>query len=190
MDFDELLTAAEQAPTPSKVVRVCIDPTVAVKRAGLLAAVDEAKKADAKAEAGDQRLGAAVEKVTARTDAAVAELEAFDTEVVKSLITLKFTRLEGQIWALLTSAFPMRIDVALDRHYGYDYDAVTEAAARRSGVRVDDDGEHPLTDEQWQRLWKILSGHDVGQIRDAVWTLNEYEPEQHIDALVKDFGAA
>jgi hypothetical protein len=84
----------------------------------------------------------------------------------------------------------MRIDVALDRHYGYNYDAVTENATRVSGARVDGDEEHPITTEQWDRLFKILAGHDVEQIRDAVWTLNEYEPSQHIEALVKGFGAA
>ncbi len=190
MDFDELLTAAEAVETPYKTVRVCVNPTVAVRRGALLDALEQAKLDDAKAVSADQRLGAPVEKSTARTDAAVAALEAFDDEVLKSLITVKFTRLDGQTWAILTSAYPMRIDIALDRSFGYNYDAVTEAATRRSGVRVDDDGEHEITEEQWSRLFKILSGHDIERIRDAVWTLNEYEPSQHIEALVKGFGAA
>ena len=98
--------------------------------------------------------------------------------------------LDGQAWSILTAANPMRLDVPLDRNYGYNFDAVTEAATRRSGVVLDDDGEQPLTDEQWTRLFKVLSGHDVNVIRDAVWTLNEWEPAQHVEALVKGFGAA
>lgn len=190
MDFDELLTAAESAPTPSRTVRVCVNPSVAEKRAALLKALEEAKAADAKVSSDDQRLAAPTVTSTERTDAAAAALDAFDDEVQKSLVTLKFTRLDGQTWALLTSAFPMRVNVALDRHYGYDYDAVTEAATRKSGVRLDDAGEHPLSEEQWTRLFKVLSGHDVSVIRDAVWTLNEYEPSQHIEALVKGFAGA
>ncbi len=190
MDFDELLSAAESAPVPSRTVRVCVNPSVAVKRAQLLKALDAARAADEQATANDQRLGAAPVVETARTDKASADLEAFDDEVQKSLVTLKFTRLDGQKWALLTSANPMRVDVALDRHYGYNYDTVTGLAARESGVRLDDDGEHPLTPEQWDRLLRVLSGHDVQVIRDAVWTLNEYEPSQHIEALVKGFAGA
>lgn len=190
MNLDELLTAAEETPTPSRIVRVCVNPSVAEKRAQLLDQLEKARRADKKQADGDQRLGASTEPNAERTDAAIAALEAFDEEVLKSLVTLKFTRLEGDKWALLTSAFPMRVDVALDRHYGYNYDAVSEHAARRTGVQVDDDGEHPVTEEQWTRLFKILSGHDVQAIRDAVWTLNEYEPAQHVEALVKGFGAA
>ena len=192
MDFDMLLTSAEAEPTPTRMVRVCVNPSVAVKRAALLNAVEQAKTAD-EAEtknAGDNRLGAPADPVTTRTDKATTELEAFDGEVLRSLVTLRFSRLEGDKWALLTSKNPIRVDVALDRHYGYNYDAVSETAARLSGVRVDDDGEHLLTPEQWGRLFKILSGHDVQAIRDAVWTLNEYEPQQHVEALVKGFGAA
>ena len=190
MDFDELLAAAEAVPVPSRTVRVCVNPSVAVKREGLLQALEAARKADAQASQGEARLGAAPVPSTEHTDKAAADLEAFDDEVLKSLVTLKFTRLDGQKWALLTSANPMRVDVALDRHYGYNYDTVTGLAARASGVRVDDDGEHPLTPEQWDRLMRVLSGHDVQVIRDAVWTLNEYEPSQHIEALVKGFAGA
>lgn len=190
MDFDELLSAAESAPVPSRTVRVCVQPSVAEKRAALLSALEDARKVDARASTSDQRLGAPVTEVTTATDAAAAALDAFDDEVQKSLVTLKFTRLDGQKWALLTSANPMRVDVALDRHYGYNYDTVTGLAARASGVRLDDDGEHVLTPEQWDRLMRVLSGHDVQAIRDAVWTLNEYEPSQHIEALVKGSAGA
>lgn len=185
MDFDTLLGEAEAEPTPSRTVRVCVKPSVAKKRAALLAALDDARKVDERASTGDQRLGAAPSKVTAATDAAAKALDEFDHETQDALVTLKFSRAEGQTWALLTSAYPMRLDVALDRNYGYNYDAVTEAATRKTGRRVDDDGEHELTEEQWSRLFKVLSGHDVQVIRDAVWTLNEWEPAQNVEALVK-----
>jgi len=185
-----MLSAAEAAPTPDRKVRVCIDPEVAKKRAILLAQLDQAKLDDSRDTVADVRLSGPEPKTTARTDAVVEALEAFDSEVLKALVTLKFTRMEGDKWALLTSAHPMRFDNAIDRSYGYNYDAVTTLAARQTGVRLDDDGEHPLTEDQWTRMLKILSGHDVEAIRDAVWTLNEYEPQKHVEALVKGFGAA
>lgn len=185
MNFDDLLADAESVPAETRTVRVCVNPTVAKKRAALLKALDDAKKADAAASTAEERLGAPAVTDTSRTDAASAALDAFDDETLTALVTLKFTRIDGEVWARLTSAYPMRLDVALDRHYGYNYDAVTKAAALQSGVRLDDDGEHELTDEQWVRLFKLLSGHDVQAVRDAVWTLNEYEPSQHIEALVK-----
>jgi hypothetical protein len=36
----------------------------------------------------------------------------------------------------------------------------------------------------------VLSGNDIGKIRDAVWELNEFEPQQRLNALVKSSGAA
>jgi hypothetical protein len=190
MDLDEILDDAEAAPKSTRLVRVCVKPAVAVQRARLLDALERAKREDSREESSDTRLGAEPERVDHRTRAALVDLEAFDEEARKALIEIRFTRLEGNAWALLTSANPMRVDVAIDRHYGYDYDAVSELAARANGVRVDDDGEHEITADQWDRLLKILSGHDVEAIRDAIWTLNEYEPEQHVEALVKGFGAA
>lgn len=191
-NFDEILDAAEAEPAETSTVRVCVNPTVAKKRHALLVQLDQAKKEDAAANAAasTERLTVVPEPATERTDAAVKALEAFDDEVLKSLVTLKFTRLDARIWSALTDASPMRVDVPLDRNYGYNFDAVSEAAARRSGVRLDDDGEHELTEQQWDRLFKVLSGHDRGQIRDIVWTLNEYAPQQHVEALVKGFGAA
>ena len=190
MNFDDLLGEAEAEPTPTRTVRVCVKPSIAQKRARLLTALEEARKSDAKASTEDQRLGAPAAKVTTATDAAATALEEFDEQVQHSLVTLRFSRLNGEKWALLTSAHPMRIDVALDRNYGYNYDTVTALTARETGKRLDDDGEHDLTPEQWDRLLNVLSGHDVQTIRDAVWTLNEWEPAQHVEALVKGSGAA
>jgi hypothetical protein len=189
-DFDDLLDEAEAEPLDTRTVKVCIKPSVAKKRAALLTALEAAKEADKKTQAGEQRLGAVQTPTTVRTDAAVAELEAFDEEVLKSLVTLKFTRLDGERWANLTAANPMRIDVQLDRNYGYNFDAVSRSAAILSGVRLDDDGEQLMTADQWARLFKVLSGHDYQRIIDAIFTLNEYAPQQHIGALVKGFGAA
>ncbi|WP_442575867.1 hypothetical protein ACSBPH_01570 [Microbacterium sp. F51-2R] len=190
MNIDDILAAAESEAPDTRTVKVCVNPAVARKRAALLEALKQAKELDAKASTTEERLGAAPAPTTEHADRAQAELEAFDDEVLKSLITLKFTRLDGERWSNLTAANPMRVDVALDRNYGYNFDAVSKTAAMLTGVRLSDDGEELLTPEQWDRLFKRLSGHDFRLIIDAVWTLNEYAPSQHIEALVKGFGAA
>jgi len=192
MDFDDVLAEAEQEPATDVTVQVCVKPSVAKKMAVLLARLDTAIAEDARDSAiPEQRLAAPdPAPVTRRQDAVQAEIDDLQDEVDKSLITLRFTRLDGEKWADLTSANPMRLGVALDRHYGYNFDAVSVAAAQMSGVRVDEDGDHELTDEQWERLLKLLSGYDRKLIRDAVWTLNEYGPQQLVDALVKGSGAA
>lgn len=191
MNFDDVLTEAEQEPAPDVTVQVCVKPSVAKKMTALLARLDQAVKEDKQETSADTgRLAVSSEPVTKRQDAVQREIDDIADEVDKSLITLRFTRLDAEKWTDLTSAFPIRLEVALDRHYGYNFDAVSVAAARLSGVRVDADGDHQLTEEQWERLLKLISGHDRKLIRDAVWTLNEYQPAQLIEALVKGSGAA
>lgn len=189
-NLSALLDEAEKAPKPSRTVKVCVIPSVAVERANLLDALTVAEREDARDESSDARLGAEPVPVTVRQDAAREALKAFDAKAQKALVTLKFTRMDGRDWALLTSANPMRTDVALDRQFGYNYDAVSEAAIRATGVILADKGETPVSSDDWDRLFRLLSGHDVEAIRDAVWVLNEWEPSQHIEALVKDSGAA
>lgn len=189
-DFDALLDDAEAEETPTLTVSVCIKASVAKKRAGLMKALEVARKDDAAEMEADKRLGAPGAVVDTRTKAAQAELDAYEDEARSALVTIRFTRMEGGKWTRLVSANPMRLGIAIDERYGYDYDTVSELAARETGRRIDDDGEHEITPEQWDRLMPRLSGHDVGLIRNAVWVLNEWEPAQHIDALVKGSGAA
>lgn len=182
MSFDDELTTAEQN-RPTKDVTVCLDGELAREREELLAALEAAEAKDNL----DLRL-AGPNDVNA---APVRErLEALAEAAKGALKTLRFTRLEGDKWAELTSRHPVRIDVPMDRHYGYNYDAVCGAAAMLSGVLVEGDEVVSLSAEQWARLLKVLSGNEVGLIRDAVFTLNEYEPSKRLDALVKGFGAA
>lgn len=190
MDFDQILDAAEAAPVPSRTVRVCVNPAIAEERARLLAELESAKNAEAVAAASDPRLGVDGPVDTSRSDAAEKAFREHESQVQKSLVTLKFKRIDGEKWTSITRAHPMRVDVDLDRHYGYNLDAASKHAARVSGVRVDGDDEVPLTDTQWDRLFGCLAGHDFGQIVDTIWTLNEWAPAQHIEALVKSSGAA
>jgi len=174
--FSEKLAAA-RAARPTKDVQVVLDGELSIERDRLLAQLENA--------GDDQRLGAKSE-----ADEIRERLDALAEAAADSLVTLRFTRMPGREWAELNSHHPVRPDVPLDRHFGYNYDALCEDAAKRSGVRVEGDEVVSLTDEEWAELFDVLSGSEIGLIRDAVWSLNEYEPQQRLNTLVKGLGAA
>lgn len=174
--FGEKLAAAREA-RPTKDVQVVLDGELAVERERLMVAFEGASD--------DQRLAAKSEKEEIQ-DA----LDALTEAASEALVTLRFTRMPGRDWAELTSKHPVRIDVPIDRRYGYNYDAACEAAAVVTGVIVDGDETHEVAAEEWRDLFDVLSGNEVGLIRDAVWSLNEFDPQQRLDALVKSSGAA
>lgn len=181
LDIDKMLASAEEK-RPTKDVQVCLDGDLASERDELLAALTRAEKLDkddARLGVTDEHAGPIRERLDALTEAAAS-----------ALATLRFTRLGGTRWAELTSRHPVRVDVAIDRHYGYNYDAVCWDAAVASGVILDGDAEKEMTVEQWGKMLDVLSGSDVQHIRDAIWALNEFEPAQRLNALVKGFGAA
>lgn len=190
VSFQEKLAAAKGA-RPFKDVSVVLDAHLAARR-------EELEQIIA-ANAGDQRLTSASPSQKAQTE--LNELLASD----EGLITLRFKRLPGKKWAELTSKYPARLDSPVDRHYGYNYDAVCEAAVqfrdaegKPYGVRVEDGEEVPMLVEQskdstvneWEDLYEELSGHEVETIRDAVWELNEYAPQQKVREALKASGAA
>jgi len=188
--YGEKLAAAREK-RPSKDVQVCFDGELAVAREALLAELDEAKKLDAV----DARLATPSNE----NEMKVRErLEQLSEAAQDALVTFRFTRIPGKEWASLTSRHPVRVDVPIDRHYGYNYDAVCEAAARfvdpktqqAFGQRVEGDEFATLSDEEWSETFDVLSGSEIGLIRDAIWELNEWEPQQRLAQLVKGFGAA
>lgn len=184
MTFKEQLAAA-RAARPFKDVVVVLDGAVSAERERLeneLAGVDTS----------DVRMG-----VVSPAEEIQARLDELANASADSLLTVRLTRLPGRDWSVLTSKCQVRPDVAIDRHYGYNYDAACEAAARYrdpSGVsyghRLEDGEPVEIADDEWGDLFDVLSGSDIGKIRDAVWELNEFEPEQRLNALVKGSGAA
>lgn len=175
--FAEKLAAAHRA-RPTKDVQIILDADLAAERDGLLAELEAS-------EGQELRLGE-----VDPSDDLKRRLESLTVAASDALVTLRFTRMPGREWSELTSKNPVRPDVAIDRHYGYNYDMVCELAAAKSGVRVEDGDEIPLSGDEWEALFSALSGNEVGEIRDAVWALNEWEPQQRIQALVKASGAA
>ena len=181
--FGERLAAAREA-RPTKDVTIILDEEINKERALLLAELEAADD--------EQRLGAknAADEIRERLDALQQAAE-------EAGETLRFTRIPGRDWAALTSRNPVRIDSPIDRHYGYNIDAVTEAAARfrdkngrAYGHRIENGEPVDISAEEWDDIYELQSGTEVTDIRDAIWALNEYEPQQRIQALVKASGAA
>ena len=121
----------------------------------------------------------------------------FDREVTRE--EMEAAARDGTIESLLTW-HPARPGVELDLGYGYNIDAVVHAAAKfedkqnnpgvRYVFRLEDGAPVALTDQQIDDLWVALSGHEVSEIRDAIFALNDYLPQIRLEALVKGFGAA
>jgi hypothetical protein len=183
MNFKEQLAAA-RAARPFKDVVVVLDGAVSAERERLEKELETA--------AADTRLAS-----LSPADEIQKQLDELEERSADSLLTIRLTRLPGRDWSNLTSKCPVRPDVPIDRHYGYNYDAACEAAARYRdtsnvayGARLEDGEPVDISDDEWGDLFDVLSGSDIGKIRDAVWSLNEYEPEQRLNALVKGSGAA
>jgi hypothetical protein len=222
--LDELIANARTAPRPHRDVQVTLDAAIAARIQAiderLLALnqeqIDLTEQADAEltAATADARLGdPRRDEITTARDAAVDEvqnrIDALDDErealTEGTLVTFRFSQLPGQAWADLGARHPARIDVNIDRAYGYNYHEVAKAAAafrdldafgRPTGegyaARVippeSDDAEattEPVSPEQWDALWGILTGHEFERIATALWALNDYGPQQRIAAAGK-----
>jgi hypothetical protein len=183
MTFAEQLAAA-RAARPYRDVTVVLDGELTQELEELRAKLGSAST--------DSRLGVKSEAEVIQDSIDALAASASDA------VTIRITRLPGRDWSVLTSKCPVRPDVPIDTHYGYNYDAVCEAAARyrspSSGStyahRIEDGEPVEIADDEWSDLFDVLPGSEIAKIRDAVWELNEYEPQERLNALVKGSGAA
>lgn len=101
----------------------------------------------------------------------------------------RFSQMGGLEWASETDKFPPRLDTAVDSTYGYNIRDLTRSTAPLSGVRVEGDREVPVSADEWDALFDAISGHDFQKVTDAIWSLNEYNPQAAVtkamDALKK-----
>ncbi|MGZ0069264.1 hypothetical protein [Microbacterium arborescens] len=188
--FSQRLAAAKAAPRPHRDVHVLLDTGLAERRDALLEQLADAEERDA----SNMRLAAKNDEHSAPIR---AELDEIAQAAASAVETIRITRIPGDQWAEIVSRHPARIDVPLDTHYGYNYDAVCNAAAV---YRDEDDTAYvhrfegdeliPLERGEWFDLISVVSGNEATELRDAVWSLNEYEPSKAIDLLVKSFGVA
>lgn len=100
-----------------------------------------------------------------------------DVEAGGKLLPLRFYRIDGVKWAEITALCPARLGSAIDRRYGYNFQAASQMAAPVSGRVLDGDGEVEYDDEKWREVMKALAGAHVKSIHSAIWQLNEYDPQ-------------
>lgn len=216
--LDDLIAGARTAKRQHRDVDVTLDQAVAVQVEALDAqlealeqdriAVTDLADEDAAEAARDARLGdprskkidADREKAHAEIDGKIAALTSEREALTEgTLLTFRFTQLPGQAWAELGARHPARVDVTIDRVYGYNYHEVAKAAAiyRDEQGRpyshlvhpADDKAAEPeivpVTAEQWAGIFEVISGHEFERIASALWDLNDYSPQQRIAAAGK-----
>jgi hypothetical protein len=105
-------------------------------------------------------------------------------------VTLKFTEMDPRAWYACTMPFPPRVDIPVERMFGYNLTDAALHAAVKCGVRVDGDEEVKLTPAQWGKLFKVLDREGISPIVDAIFGLNETGPLARLEAAKKAAMAA
>jgi hypothetical protein len=197
MALSELLDRAEKAPKRHVDVEVIFDATTVTRleeleneRQQVLADLDQLdddllteldglqkdlrnsdpRPAKAKKAAEKQR-----KPLQDRADQLEAEIEDVNASVADSLVTFRFTALDGWEWQDITAHSVPRDGVAEDSGRPYNMDEVCKIAATRSGVILNRDTTSPVTAEEWERVWKIAPAPSLSAIKFRVWYLNEYQ---------------
>lgn len=173
--FSERLSAAKEAERPTREVMVCLDTAISEKRAVLQAELEAARNPV------DARLSMAPDEEVIQS-----KLDELNELTGDALVTLRFTRLSGAEWSEIAARCPVRLDVPIDRQYGYNIHAACRVAAPLSGVVVDGESVEKISDEEWSDLFSTISGHEFGLIVDAIYALNEWEPASHVAQLKKE----
>lgn len=182
--FEEMLAAVAAKPRKTVDVSVIFDEEIVDEKASLEAALETADD--------DARLGSVSE-----ADKIRERLIRLQDDAEDSRVWLRFTRLPARAWMELTSFHEVRTESEIDKFYGFNWDAVGEAAARYRdprtgqayGHRLDGGETHELTPEQWDIFYDRLPGGEAAVIRDAIFGINHFGPEQKRESLEKTFGA-
>ena len=182
--FDDVLAAAKAAPRPFQDVTVSLDDDVAKRRAELHDQLEAARANP------DARLAS-----KAKPELIQEQLDELMELTANQLVTLRFSRLPGNVWADIAARCPARLDAPVDRHFGYNMQAAALIAAPLCGARVDGDELVPLRVEaataespavnQWADLFATIAGTEATQIESAIFDLNVYEPQQRVGQLRK-----
>lgn len=118
---------------------------------------------------------------------ATVERDSKDADVIVAgkLRTFRFTQLTGQEWGWLVAINPVRLEVPLDRQYGYNFHGVCQGAAKLNGVLVNGEETEEVAAETWDKIWPQLTGHDYQVLSDTIWELNEWAPGVAVDKAKK-----
>lgn len=171
MGFNEKLAAAKERGRPSKTVTVSLDADVTDRLAAIEADIDAEKQ-----KPQDNRLAK-----KSPLAALVKQADDVRAEFVDTLVDLKFTRVDPDIWSDITLNNPPRERVLADTYFQYDFNAVTRHAAIESGVLVEDGSDRELSAAEWDDLLELISGGDHRRIADAIYALNEGDSARAVE---------
>jgi hypothetical protein len=115
-----------------------------------------------------------------------------------NLHTFRFTQMEGADWAAEADKYPIRPGVMIDQRYGYNLRALIKGIAPKCGARLVDGelvelrvdppaakGDRKPRVDEWAMLFKAINGFDFQRVSDAIWSLNEWLPQQAVEAAKK-----
>lgn len=126
------------------------------------------------------------EEIEAHAKAA-EDLEFVDLPAVVNgkLRTFRIFKMDPLAWADAADRFPARSGVLLDRQYGYNIRPLSIFLAPTCVQILEGDTFTETTPKQWKILAKTLAPRTVLQLGDVMWNLNDYMPEQAVEALKK-----
>lgn len=125
------------------------------------------------------------DRLAAQKTAEKATTEPVPVIVDGELFELVFEVAEPGDWANITAKHPPRADVNIDLRYGYNYNAVVPDVAKLTGRVVDGDEKLELSADEWDDLFSVITGSELNSVANAIWALNEWDPEQRIKRLKK-----
>lgn len=89
---------------------------------------------------------------------------------------LRFAQMDGLEWADLCDRCPPRLDVDIDKGYGYNVRAAVYLAAPISGRIQSGEDWVELSADRWKKLIRALPGAQLRSVGDAVFQLNQWGP--------------
>ena len=120
------------------------------------------------------------EKIAAAKSAPREKCDPVEILLNDEVVPLVFETVPGQVWAAITAKNPSVGSGLTALRYGYDVHKVVREIAPLSGVGILEGAEVKLDDEEWNDLFESIDGHSFGLIADAIWYLNEWNPQQRI----------
>jgi hypothetical protein len=111
-----------------------------------------------------------------------------------TLYVFRFKKMDAFEWAAQCDNYPARPTVLIDRAYGYNIRTMTMGVAPLCGVRLEGDTEVELRVDppktrgrvdEWRSLFKAIDGDAFQRITDALFNLNQYGPQQAVEAAKK-----
>lgn len=175
MSFQDRLAAAKAVKPRSMVIETALQS----ESDDRLAQLERLRRIAEEEFKADTRLGAVNPAVAISKQ--IDELSA-DAELER----IRVYKMTSDEWAELVSLHPFRPDVPADKRFGYNTFAIAKPAAKKCAVLLEGDEEVPLTDEQWDDLFKVAPGLP-SDLADALFTLNVWEPGEAVDRAKKAF---